>query len=81
MTLNAAKLLKDALRLSDRERANLAASLIESLDAETDDDVESAWAAEIERRVKELDEGSVKPIPWSEVRRKLRGSGDGSSRR
>jgi putative addiction module component (TIGR02574 family) len=34
-------------------------------------DVEAAWAAEIERRVREIDSGDVKTIPWEEVRAKL----------
>ncbi len=35
-------------------------------------DVENAWATEIERRRREIREGMVKPIPGNEVRRKLR---------
>ena len=31
-----------------------------------------AWRVEIERRVRESDEGKVKSIPWEEVRRKSR---------
>ena len=30
-----------------------------------------AWAAEIDRRVAELDSGKVKTIPWSKVEEKL----------
>jgi putative addiction module component (TIGR02574 family) len=33
--------------------------------------VEAAWAAEIERRVAELDASVVKAIPWEEVRQRL----------
>ena len=32
---------------------------------------EAAWAAEVNRRVAELDSGAVKTIPWAEVRRRL----------
>jgi putative addiction module component (TIGR02574 family) len=45
--------------------------LIEALDADTDDGVEEAWRVEIERRVAELDSGSVELIPWEEVRARL----------
>lgn len=38
------------------------------LGSETGADVEQAWALEIERRVQEADKGTVKSIPWSEVR-------------
>jgi putative addiction module component (TIGR02574 family) len=64
-------LLKAALRLPARERAAFAGSLLRSLEAGEDPGAESAWAAEIARRVKELDEGKVKLIPWSVVRRRL----------
>lgn len=30
--------------------------------------VEQAWAVEIERRIKELDEGTVQSIPWDQLR-------------
>lgn len=67
----ARKLLKAALRLSAKERAAVAQSLIRSLDEGSDPDAEAAWAKEITRRVKDIDEGKTKLIPWSEVRRKL----------
>jgi putative addiction module component (TIGR02574 family) len=74
MTDAADRLLKDALVLSDRERAEIAARLLESLDAgeaEDPDEVEKAWAAEIERRCDALDAGTTKTIPWDDVRREL----------
>ncbi|MCP4379043.1 MAG: addiction module protein, partial [bacterium] len=45
--------------LSDSDRAELAAWLIESLDAEVDHDVDATWDAEIKRRIDELDSGTV----------------------
>ena len=71
MTNSTAKLLSEALRLTDSERAELAAKLIESLDAESDEDVDAAWAAEIERRCAELDSGEAVTSDWSEVRRRI----------
>jgi putative addiction module component (TIGR02574 family) len=62
---------RDAAELSERDRATLAGLLIESLESEPDPEVEAAWAAEIERRVAELDAGAVKTIPWEEVRQRL----------
>jgi len=62
---------RDATELSEHDRATLAGLLIESLEGEPDPDVEAAWAAEIERRVAELDAGTVQPIPWEEVRQRL----------
>lgn len=63
------KLLQDALKLLPEERAALAAALIETLDeGPVDANVEAAWAAEIERRIAEIDSGVVKSIPWPEAR-------------
>ncbi len=62
---------KAAAELSEQDRADLAGLLIESLEGEPDPDVEAAWAAEIEKRVAELDAGAVKTIPWEEVRQRL----------
>jgi putative addiction module component (TIGR02574 family) len=65
------ELWREAADLSEEERASLAGLLIESLEGEPDPDVEAAWAAEIERRVAELDAGTGKTIPWEEVRQRL----------
>jgi putative addiction module component (TIGR02574 family) len=72
MTSNATQLLEDALRLPERERADLAVALIDSLDPVVDSECEAAWDTEIARRVQELDDGTVTPVPWWEVRQKLR---------
>lgn len=64
-------LLKEALKLPPKARAALAGSLLDSLDQEVDEDAEAAWHTEIDRRLKKLDSAKVKPIPWSEARRKI----------
>lgn len=71
MRRDAAEILKEALALPARDREALAESLFASLDGHLDEDAESAWAAEIDRRVAELDAGAVSTIPWPEVRRRL----------
>ena len=76
MTPNAVKLLENALGLPENDRADLAARLIDSLDRQLDDDAPSAWDAEIERRIADVDRGSVKPIPWPEARRMILGIPD-----
>jgi putative addiction module component (TIGR02574 family) len=53
--------------------------LIHSLVPEDETEIEAAWEAEIARRVKELDEGTVETVPWSKVRKRLRASLDESS--
>jgi putative addiction module component (TIGR02574 family) len=71
MKRDAAGILKEALALPIEARAALAGSLLESLGTEVDEDAEAAWATEVSRRVAELDSGSVKTVPWAEVRRRL----------
>ena len=73
MTQAAEKLLHDAMALNDAERAELAAKLIETLDPDADTDYATAWEAEIERRLAELDSGTVRAIPWEQARRLIRG--------
>ncbi len=64
-------LVEEALKLPHEARAALADTLMQSLDDSVDEDAREAWDAEISKRIREIDEGKVKPIPWSEVRRLL----------
>jgi len=73
MTTDTSKLLEEALKLPVEARAALAGSLIESLDETVDEDAEAAWAEEIARRVRELESGKAKTIPWSGARRMILG--------
>lgn len=68
-----ARLLEEALKLSPEARAALAASLLESLEEGVDEDVEAAWAAEIAKRIQELDSGVVAAVPWAKARRMILG--------
>ena len=61
------ELKQKAAELSDAERADLALSLIESLDGPADPDVEEAWRIEIERRIGQIDRGEIELIPGDEV--------------
>lgn len=70
------KVLEEALTLPPEERADLAAELIESLDGPEDEAVEEAWALEIQQRMREVESGAVKTIPWSEVRKGILGLRD-----
>ncbi|MBI5967940.1 MAG: addiction module protein [Deltaproteobacteria bacterium] len=73
MKQNIAEILKEALKLPPEARAALAGTLLDSLDDTVDKDAESAWETEIRLRLKEIDEGKVKLIPWSEARTKIAG--------
>jgi putative addiction module component (TIGR02574 family) len=65
------RVLDEALHLTEQERADLAASLIGSLDQRYDEDSQQVWDAEVRKRVEELDSGKIQAVPWSEVRRRL----------
>lgn len=69
MRTAAKNVLNAALRLPEPDQVELATELLVHLEGDVDEDVDAAWAAEIERRTREIDQGLVKPIPWSAVRR------------
>ena len=71
MSTHVNELFAKASILSEKERATLAGLLIESLESEVDPDVEEAWRVEIERRLAELDAGTVETVPWETVKAKL----------
>jgi putative addiction module component (TIGR02574 family) len=54
-----------ALNLSVAERAKLAEHLIASLDE--DSEIEEVWAAEVDRRIAEVEAGTVQMIPAAEA--------------
>jgi putative addiction module component (TIGR02574 family) len=71
MTEQVNELLKKAMALPENERAELAGSLLDTLDETVDEDVETAWQNEIALRIQELDCGKSKTVPWSDVRSRL----------
>lgn len=71
MARSARELFEEAMSLDPQERATRMRLLIEALDAEIEEGVEDAWRVEIERRMAELDAGSVEAVSWEEVRARL----------
>ena len=69
MTMQAEKLASEVLRLSPTERSELADRLIDSLGNEP---LTPEWAAEIDRRVREIKEGAVVCRPVEELLAELR---------
>ncbi|MCU1347828.1 MAG: hypothetical protein JWO56_858, partial [Acidobacteria bacterium] len=59
MTRNVAELLREASELPESDRADLAGRLLQTLHSEPDEDVEAAWSEEIERRMRQIDDGEV----------------------
>lgn len=70
-TSTADKILDSALRQPERERARIAETLIASLDAAPVPEIEQAWQEEIDKRLREMDSGTVECIPWEQVRDRL----------
>jgi putative addiction module component (TIGR02574 family) len=66
------KVQTEALNLPEAERAELAYNLVASLDGARDADAESAWDAEIVRRLSEIDSGAANLVDREEFRRRLR---------
>jgi putative addiction module component (TIGR02574 family) len=64
-----------ALEMPEDQRADLALRLIQSLDrAPADPDRGAAWTVEIERRLRDIDEGRAVLIPWDEASKRLEDS-------
>jgi putative addiction module component (TIGR02574 family) len=57
--------------LSDSDKAELLSVLLEELDGPSDADADVAWAAEIQRRSREIDDGAVQCLPADEVFSKI----------
>ena len=71
MARSARELFEEAMRLDPAERATLMRPLIDTLDAESEEGTEDTWRAEVERRIAELDSGTVEAVPWEELRARL----------
>jgi putative addiction module component (TIGR02574 family) len=71
MSTEAIKLLEDAMKLSEADRADLAACLLASVEQADFPAPDAAWEAEIKRRLDAIDAGHAKLIPWDEARRRI----------
>jgi putative addiction module component (TIGR02574 family) len=72
MTRPAKQIVNAAIKLAERDRLQIVEELLASLEPDKDDDVDAAWAAEVQRRSREIKEGIVRPIPWAEVKARAR---------
>jgi putative addiction module component (TIGR02574 family) len=76
MTGDEQELMSAALRLPERKRAELAESLLASLEGEVGPAeaavIDAAWDAEIQRRVRAFDAGKVELVPWEVVQARQR---------
>ncbi len=70
MSPEASDLLKRALALPSDERAALANTLLDSLEA-SHLSVEDAWDEEVARRIEDLNAGKAVTVPWEQLHREL----------
>lgn len=64
---NLQRLRQQALALDDRDRADLAYDLLDTLDPGPAGEFDRAWLDEAERRVADLDAGRTRTVPVEEV--------------
>ena len=64
------ELLAEALRLTRVDRARVAEELLSSLE-ESDEEVATAWATELERRSRDVAEGRVQTTSWDTARTEI----------
>jgi len=70
MSPEVSDLLKRALALPVGERAALANTLLDSLEA-TNQSVQEAWDDEVARRMEDLKAGKAVNVPWEQLHREL----------
>jgi putative addiction module component (TIGR02574 family) len=58
---------KEAMELPPRERLALASFLLESADAASDPETETAWESEIRDRIRAIDDGGATGIAYADV--------------
>jgi putative addiction module component (TIGR02574 family) len=63
------KIKKQALELSDQERAELAHMLIDSLHPEKEFESEEAWSEELKKRIDRYEQGKSSTKPWIDVKK------------
>lgn len=66
------KVRSDALDLSEADRAELAYTLVLSLDGPVDEGVSQAWEEELTRRMGEVDAGTATLVDRAEHARRMR---------
>jgi putative addiction module component (TIGR02574 family) len=64
------RIKKEALELSQKERAQLAHMLIDSLNPESDFESEEAWSKELKHRINQYQKGASSSTSWDNVKKK-----------
>jgi putative addiction module component (TIGR02574 family) len=69
--MNASTIEEEALALPLKERAKLVERLLESLDDLPEREAEALWLDVVERRAREIDEGTVQLVTADELERRV----------
>lgn len=72
------RILSQAMKLSDADRLRVANDLLESVHGSFSEDVRPAWDAEIDRRIRQIEDGSVSMCDASAVIQRIRKRLNGS---
>ena len=72
MSISVESIEAQAMKLSPDERADLADRLWLSVHEQEQEQIDTAWDAEIERRIAQLEAGQVEGVPWETVITDLR---------
>jgi putative addiction module component (TIGR02574 family) len=72
--------IEAALKLSEKERLEIAERLYESVEKWEDAEADEAWDKEIKRRLKLVDEGKGKFLSWEGALRVITEGGNGSTK-
>jgi putative addiction module component (TIGR02574 family) len=68
----AEQIVEEVLQLPEEDRAWVIHKLAQSVEDESTNSVEAAWAKEIDRRIAEVDSGMADLRPWSETMAELK---------
>ena len=72
MSTKMKQIIEEIKELSAQERALIAHCLISSLENKQDEDVENLWGELAEKRLNEIETGTVQAKSWSEIRKRIR---------
>lgn len=70
MTTKSEFILNEALSMSPAERSRIAHCLIHSLEQPMTESVDSQWIQLAQKRLEELENGTVQPVSWEEIKKK-----------
>lgn len=68
MNMTSQGVVEAALQLPEPERAQVVQELLDSLSPDAETLLDDAWAAELDRRLADFQNGDVDAIPWRELR-------------